>query len=126
MFIVLKELRFSKKHFSMLSRALRIAETSTCRIKHGAVIVRGGSVLSVGVNTYRNHPNVCGNPETESTYHAEVMALRALKNLKLAEGADIYVARISRDGNPRMSKPCPACQAELEIAGIRNVYYTES
>lgn len=104
-----------------LARALRIASTSTERIKHGAVVVKSGRVISVGVNTFRNHPNTVSDPEHESSYHAEINAIRGLD----VEGATIYVARVNRMGHSRMSKPCNACRGALAYAGIKRVVWTE-
>ena len=104
---------------------MKIAATSSCRFRHGAVIVKGGRVIAVGVNTHRNHPCVVTSPKNESSFHAEIMALRALQSEECAKGADIYIARIGwSEGEPRLSKPCSICHAALINAGIRKIYYT--
>lgn len=107
-----------------LARALRVASTSTERIKHGAVVVKSGRVIGVGVNTFRNHPNTVSDPEHESSYHAEINAIRGLDEASVA-GAVIYVARVNRMGHSRMSKPCNACRGALAYAGIKRVVWTE-
>ena len=53
--------------------------------------------------------------------HAEVDALR---NVKDAVGATVYVARINRQGEQRLSKPCLSCQQYLDKRGIKRVVYT--
>jgi len=39
-------------------------------------------------------------------------------------GSDVYVARINREGEARISKPCPMCEAAMRHVGVRRVYYT--
>lgn len=57
------------------------------------------------------------------TTHAEVSAVKSCRGS--VEGATIYVARVSRDGQRQMmSKPCKACQKYLKEVGIKKIYYT--
>lgn len=92
-------------------------------MKHGAVVVRGGSVISVGINKNRNHPTVVSSEhiKTHCSVHAEVDALRKVRN---AKGATIYVARINKRGQDRLSRPCDRCHEVIKKAGIRKVIYT--
>ena len=84
-------------------------------MKHGAVVVRGGSVISVGVNKNRNHPTMVPSEhiKTHCSVHAEVDALRKVKNTK---GATIYVARVGKNGQDRMSRPCDRCHDVIRKA----------
>ena len=119
--------RLSNKDKAMLHLAMKIAESSSgCNKKHGAVIVRGGSVLSVGFNKWRNRPPMLFNslPKDELkmlTIHAEVDALSHLKD---AAGATIYVARVNKNSEPRYSRPCDDCYAAIKAAGIKKIVYT--
>jgi len=120
----------------MLNLALRVAETSEVNQKHGAVIVKGGSVLALGVNTYTNDPKVFPvdyfnesknsllrpNPEAISV-HAEIAAIKRCKPETLA-GATIYIARISAGGSVGYSAPCDACAEALIQAGVKKIIYT--
>jgi len=40
------------------------------------------------------------------------------------EGADVYVARIGKKGDFKMSKPCPMCESALRYVGVKRVIYT--
>ena len=115
----------SKKQRSFLNFAVRIAETSELNQQHGAVIVRGGSVLSFGVNKWRNksiNPPTSDEYNPNLSYHAEVDAINhANSDLR---GATIYVARIGKDGTHRLSRPCMRCTKALKKAGIKKVVYT--
>lgn len=115
----------SKKDRSYLSTARFCATKSTARNTHGAVIVKGGRVLSVGWNKNRNHPKVV-SPEhikSDCSYHAEEVAIREAGEANV-KGAVIYVARINRNGHDRDSKPCSKCAALIEKVGIKRVIFT--
>lgn len=92
-------------------------------MKHGAVIVKGGSVISIGINKNRNHPTVVSSEhiKTHCSVHAEIDALRKVKS---AKGATIYVARSNKRGQDRLSRPCDRCHDAIREAGIRKVVYT--
>lgn len=54
-------------------------------------------------------------------YHSEISALRQVDNPK---GAIIYNARVNRQGETRLAKPCDACQEAIEEAGVKRVVWT--
>lgn len=115
----------SRSQRSFLDVAVRMAESSeVSNFKHGAVIVRSGSVLSVGMNKWKNilKPE---NPITEYnpniSVHAEVDALSRCSDPR---GATIYIARINKKGEERMSRPCIRCEVALIEAGVKKVIYT--
>ena len=106
----------------MIRLAKKIARTSECRNKHGAVVADGRRVLGVGANSYRTHATYGGGPL--QTLHAEAAAIRDAKRKGIdLRGKDLYVARI--DAHSKMSKPCPSCARLIEAEGIRKVYYTD-
>jgi deoxycytidylate deaminase len=125
---VLKEILIpSRRDRNYLDLAFKIALTSDCRQKHGAVLVKGGRVLGFGVNKQRNDPEFVisdTGPDVRGTVfsvHAEIDALSRVKNPR---GAVLYVARCSRIGCPAFSRPCDACTRTLIRAGIKAVVYT--
>lgn len=79
----------------------------------GAVVVRGGSVLSTGVNVAKPYGKDNGGR------HAEVRALMPHYDFR---GATLYVAR----ENGGASKPCPNCMAAIRRAGISKIVYVGS
>jgi deoxycytidylate deaminase len=90
-----------------------------------AVIVRGGSVQSVGLSKLRTNPAVCDfdvpGVKGKVSTHAEIDALNRCGNPK---GAVIYVARVGRSDSIALAKPCKSCQRALIEAGIKRVVYT--
>ena len=115
----------SKRDKAYLSVARYLAAKSVARNTHGAVIVKGGRVMGTGWNKNRNHPAIV-SPEhikTECSYHAEEVAIREAGEDNV-RGAVIYVARISKNGDARDSKPCSKCAALIRQAGIKRVIFT--
>lgn len=114
----------SKKDKAFLSVARYFATKSNARNTHGAVIVKGGRVVGTGYNRNRNHPMIV-SPEhikTNCSIHAEESAIRdAGYDVK---NAVIYVARVSKSGEDRDSKPCPRCSNLISQSGIKRIVYT--
>lgn len=124
--IDLDEPRLSRRQQSFLNLAMKIAEPSECNHRHGAVIVRGGSVLSVGLNKWRNEVALVEQLHKDGrsanvSVHAEIDALSRVADPR---GATIYIARVNRTGDPRLSKPCGACSKALKEAGVSKIVYT--
>ena len=96
------------------------------KLRHGAVLVKGGSVISTSfnknnfssfANRFRKHG--CGH----ATHHAELGCILGLDRTKTA-GATMYVVRINKNGVFRLSKPCDMCHEVLKYCGVKRVIYT--
>lgn len=116
----------SRSQRSFLNLAMRAAESSDCQQRHGAIVVRGGSVLAIGVNKWRNDVTMAGilhdeGRSSDVSIHAEIDALSRVSNPR---GATIYIARVNRRGKARLSKPCDNCAKALKNAGISKIVYT--
>jgi tRNA(Arg) A34 adenosine deaminase TadA len=103
-----------------LNVAVKLAETSEENMKHGCVIVLGGSIQAMGVNKRTNDPYFHKDLHWLSE-HAEMAALRRCRR---TNGAVLYVARVNKHGEERMSKPCAKCTKLLKKAGVKKVVYT--
>ena len=116
----------SKRQKAYMNVARFLATKSDLRHKHGAVVVKSGRVLGLGYNKRRNHPRVImdGRHRLDSGYHAEAVAIKdAGDNVR---GATIFVARVNKQGDDLMSKPCEHCQELIQESGIKNVLWTNS
>jgi deoxycytidylate deaminase len=116
----------SRRDRQYLSVAVELAKTSTCRNKHGALVVVGGSVIATGVNRERNPPGILSDFDLIHggiSYHAEAMALKQLR-FTIPNRATIYVARVNRAGIERLSRPCNNCYKLLQQYEIKEVVYT--
>lgn len=105
-------------------RWLRLALVQAEQAPHdqwrvGSVLIRGGSVLSYGFNKYRNDPSLVSLEGV--SYHAEEVTLRKAGD---AQGATLYVARITRSGDLGNAKPCARCQSLLTAADVHTVVWS--
>lgn len=85
--------------------------------RHGAVLMRGGRVLSRASNKHS------GDNRTRLSTHAEENALRHVRRCD-AVGATMIVVRVNRTGDTRMSRPCPRCARLSSKLGVRVVYFS--
>jgi len=97
--------------------------------KHGAVLAKGGNILSVACNMleFSQHAglNRPFNDYTSGSLHAEIAALRG-KSKTATRGAVMYVIRLGGQGAKelRLSAPCEMCQNAMRAAGIKRVIYS--
>ena len=114
------------RFMSLAKNVARQSEFSDYR--HGAILVKGGSILSTSPDKdsfcsfgarFRNGYHQPGR----ATLHAEIGAILGLARTT-TDGATLYVARIGKADEFRMSKPCQMCESTLRHVGIKRVIYT--
>ena len=59
----------------------------------------------------------------KTTLHAELGAILGVDR-SITDGATVYVARIGKEGDYKISKPCQMCHEALKHVGIKKVVYT--
>ncbi|MFA6049732.1 MAG: hypothetical protein WC761_00775 [Candidatus Paceibacterota bacterium] len=99
-----------------------------------ALIVRGGSVVSVGYNKRGTNAFVehygdmaKGKRDWCLSTHAEMDAVLKARGKIDLKGCKVFVARRRKlDGLCANARPCEICQHVLYNYGIRRVYYTIS
>jgi tRNA(Arg) A34 adenosine deaminase TadA len=117
----------SRKTLQRIHFAKKIAEASgTGQFRHAAVLLRGGSIVNFASNDYRYSgfaDRFYHRAIGYGTRHAEI---RACLNVPrgLTEGSSMYVVRVNRAGELKLSKPCKTCEETLRFLGIREVYYS--
>lgn len=109
-----------------IKRATKQASCSSfTRARVGAILVKGGRVLSSGYNQLRYTKR---NGRSWPSVHAEEAAiLRLLRQpcgLQQLAGATLYVSRIKKDGSTACALPCPDCTRLIQSVGIRKVIHT--
>ena len=115
-----------------INQAIKLAQNShyenKIHFRHAAIITRGASVISKGINKAKRNAFVSiysyhKNPGCD--IHAEVDAiLRARKKSDL-RGTRLFVARVSRTGiKISNSRPCPMCINVMQKYGIIKAYYS--
>tara|TARA_R110000824_G_scaffold5670_11_gene26140 strand:+ start:675 stop:1124 length:450 start_codon:yes stop_codon:yes gene_type:complete len=117
----------TKKTLRYIEHAANMAQQSDYgKIRHGAVLVKGGSILSAAYN--KSNFNSFGNrfrkhDRGHATHHAELGCILGIDRSKTS-GSTVYVVRINKEGEYRLSKPCSMCHEILKFCGVRKVVYT--
>jgi deoxycytidylate deaminase len=112
-----------KKKLRILEVCRRIANKSTMKIKHGAVILHGNKIVASGYNT-RNYKLA-----KAFSIHAEQNALNDFfKQNKHKTGFHrfcLFVVRLSDTGLLANSRPCVKCTKTLQgVTCIHRVFYS--
>ena len=119
----------SKKTRRYIELAKNIAlQSNYGKLWHGAILVKGGSVINGAYN--KNNYNSFGSRfrlphRGPATLHAELGCVLGIPRT-VTQGSTVYVARISRTGEYRMSKPCPMCHAVLKHVGVKKVIFSKN
>lgn len=106
----------------MFRLADRQSVKSNCKHRLGAVIVKGGRVLSTGYNEIRYSRFI-----QATTVHAEEAAIIKLldkKALSQLVSSELYVSRTCPSGNSGLARPCSRCMDLIKSVGIKRVHYT--
>ena len=98
------------------------------KFRHGAVLVKGSSVRSISCNKHRHcsfGARFRKEGHGEATLHAELGAILGIER-STTQGSTVYVARINKEGEARISKPCPMCESAMRHVGVKRVIYTDA
>ena len=58
------------------------------------------------------------------TIHAEMDAIRKVKNKEILSGCEIWVYSEFQNGEMRISKPCSLCQYYINLYNIKTVHFS--
>jgi len=103
-----------------------MAKKSTSKFRLGAVLAKRNDILSCGFNQMKKtHPLQQRYHIGEGILglHAEVHACIGIPAADLL-GAEMFVARILRDGSVAMAMPCATCCRFMSHVGIVKVTFT--
>ena len=107
----------------MIRLASKLASHSEHKFRVGAVITKGGRIVSSGFNKV-GHPS---DNRIYASVHAEEQAIHYLlqrNRLSDLAGSVIYVSRILANGDVAMARPCNACFKMIQSVGIKRIIYT--
>lgn len=104
-----------------LLAAIKLAENSTYKHRHGAVLVKHGRIVGRGINSIRHHKYSKFYPYPCSC-HAETAAILDCRTS--LRNSVLYTARINTSSFYRNGSPCLSCRNLLYDLGIRVVIYT--
>jgi tRNA(Arg) A34 adenosine deaminase TadA len=102
--------------------AMKVARKSPCSFKIGALVVKGGRVLSWGHNKDKTDPIRIRRPNPYvDKLHAELVALHGITE---TGGCTLYVVRVGRVKSMALAKPCRMCMEMIRKAKIRKLIYS--
>ena len=95
------------------------------------ILNKRGHIVSYGMNSRKSDPLAAKyGRHPDAVYpHAELAAIKAaLTVISVDELRDctLYVARVLKNGEPAMARPCTGCQRAISEFGIGNVVWTIS
>ena len=103
-------------YFKVAKAMAKLSTHAKCRV--GAVVIKGGEVLSIACNTLKSHPmqrkynvhrGITGDHKHQHHLHAEINTLLKVKDKRKLKGAALYIVRVKRKGENAIARPCPAC-----------------
>lgn len=92
-----------------------------------AVLITPGGDIFVGRNQFKSHPlQAVWSRNPQSIFlHAEIDALiKYLKRHTFYYPSSIFVARVLKNNQPALAKPCSGCFGALLHFGITNIRWT--
>ncbi len=113
-----------KNRSKKIRRAKRVAENSNAEtFRHGAIITKKGRFIAGAHNiVHKTDPQGSGHFQAA---HAEVRTIKKARSVlkRLRPGDDlsdceIFVLRINKSGEIKLSKPCPCCMRLIEKYGL--------
>lgn len=126
-----------KKYFNIAKQVA--LESDYSHNKVGCVLIYKNKIISIGhnekksntiqkyYNNYRSTKERTFNVDNHENYiHAEIQCVNnATRTFKgdLSK-CQLFICRITKSGQIKLSKPCLACSKYLEDMGIKSIYYT--
>lgn len=114
----------SNRDVKHIARAIDLAQRSTMRSQHAAVVARGRKVVAMGINNVERVDTMRIGGSTHAEEDACARALRLSK--EQCYTATVYVVRVDRCGVLKNSAPCIDCARMMRELGIGRVVYTNS
>ena len=114
-----------KERFTTAAHAIAMAGNGVGtrgNFRLGAVLVHRNSIVSIGMNSYKTHPLMAARTSWPFLHAEQNAIIRA--GMDHCEGLDLYIARVLKNNDLAMSKPCKVCIKLIEDVGIRNIYYS--
>ena len=114
----------------MLPQAIALAQLNPINKlpKLCAILATRDGHIFLGYNRYKTHPLQArfGKNDRAIYLHAEIDAIvQAARGRSDIRGGRMWVARVLRDGQPALARPCAGCMRALIHFGIEEVEWTE-
>ena len=118
----------NKKSYSMFTHeCIQIAKNEASKsdhmyFRHGAVSVYRNKILTKGYNRPLFKDLIY------TSLHAEMSVIQQLKRMRCShkkkKKIDIFVIRINKNEELRLSKPCNQCQNIMKQFGVKRCFYS--
>lgn len=112
----------SNKKQNILEVLANEAKKSNMKSLHAAGLVKNGKLLEKGHNSHRE---LIGGNAVNST-HAEISVIHKLLKTQKKIDADLWVIRVTKEGELVNSEPCLSCIVALKKYNIKRVFYSDS
>lgn len=89
-----------------------------------AVLVKGGRVISTGVNKMAAPKRFTRPHRKNMALHCEISAILGLDKSK-TKNTTLVINGTTAAGNLACTKPCQTCLTALETAGVRRIVYMD-
>jgi deoxycytidylate deaminase len=108
--------------YMMLARK----ESLKSNFKHkiGAILVKGGTVISKGYNQIRFSKDIKEFAKWDNSLHAERECLRKVDKDKVRGGV-IYIYREHKNGETALALPCEYCFEMLKSYGVKKIVFSQ-
>ena len=119
-----------------LNFAIDISKQSTVqRARLGAVLVSHNKVVNASPNLEKTHPMQAHlnklrgfdpmSSGERNILHAEIATLLKSRDLDIEWNKSmLFIARLKKNGDLGLARPCNACMGLIKQYGIKNIYYT--
>jgi tRNA(Arg) A34 adenosine deaminase TadA len=118
---------------SILQKAITLCEANppdSGQQRVSAVITDSkGNILATGINSYeKTHPFQAKYAERVDQNHAVYLhaEIAALVKIRRGDPKKIYVARLLRNGEYALARPCAICAMAIKESGITEIIFTDS
>ena len=114
-----------KEKFATAAHAIAMSGNGVgmkSKFRLGAVLVHRNIIVSIGMNSYKTHPLMAERTEWPFLHAEQHAIIRA--GVDNCEGLDLYIARVLKNNDLALSKPCKVCTELIKDVGIKNIYYS--
>ncbi len=107
------------KFFDLCRQVARLSDHP--QHKHGACLVSGNKIISIGFNKNKTNPK---SNHLYKTHHAELDVILKAGREDLSNCV-LYIYRETKNGDLGNSRPCKYCMELLKRVNISKIYYSD-
>jgi tRNA(Arg) A34 adenosine deaminase TadA len=114
----------TSKDYKWISLAEKVAaKSSHSKYLMSAVLIRSGSVVSLGLNRQASAKEFTSPHRSMMNLHAEIDALLYVSK-KIAKNCTLYVFGKTKSGTRILARPCQTCYKFAKLMGIKRFVYS--